>query len=78
MKTMKGKAVIGNNVTRIETVPVYSREEARKILDGKDWRASEDLYDVNTYEKIATGVEWDEVEYREGERYTYTTGIYYI
>lgn len=78
MKKVTGRIIIGNNVTKVKTVTVYSREEAKKILNGKDWRISEDLYDMNTYKKIATGIEWDEVVQQGSEKHTYTTGLYYI
>lgn len=60
---------------RTQEIQVYSREEARAILQDKDWEIGDDAYDPNDRNKrIAVSAEW---KVTDENGVTYTDGIYY-
>ena len=50
MKTVLARVPMGRTA-KIEKVQIFTKEEARKILNGKEWEVDIDIYDVEVTNK---------------------------
>ena len=75
MRTALARVHIGGYQFRTQEITILSREEAKAVLQDKDWEIGEYAYDVNNpNSRIAVSATW---KVTDENGVTYTDGIYY-